>query len=185
MHKSLKRLFSIAMLLLFLFNVVGYYLFFLGLRYQANVVMNQRLETADYKVDETITFKVPITVPYYADSKDYERVNGSFEHHGEFFKFVKQKLERDTLYIVCIKDRREKQIFNAMTDFVKLSNDLPSSSQHTLKLLGSLIKDFVPTPSVNTHAGQGSYLALNFIPVQFNLLANDLPVLSPPPDQLV
>ncbi len=181
----MKRLFSIAMLLLFLFNVVGYYLFFLGLRYQANVEMNQRLETADYRADETITFKIPITVPYYADHRDYERVNGSFERRGEFFKLVKQKLERDTLYMVCIKDRQEKKIFNAMTDFVKLSNDLPASSQHTLKLLGGFIKDYVPTPSVKTQAGPVETAALNFVPFQFNLLATDLPVYSPPPDLLV
>ena len=36
----------------------------------------------------------------------YERVNGEFEHNGEFFKLVKQKLENDTLNIVCIKDHR-------------------------------------------------------------------------------
>lgn len=178
----MKKLLSIALLLLFLFNVLGYYLVFWGLRYQAFVEMNDRLETENYSAIETMTIKIPLMVPYYTDSEDYDRVRGAFEHHGDFFKLVKQKLERDTLYVVCIKDHNEKRIFNAMTNFVKLSNDLPASSQQTLKLLSSYIKDYAPTSPTNAVAHDGWSLAIHFIQLRFDLLAHDLPILSPPPD---
>jgi hypothetical protein len=146
--------------------------------------MNQRLEAEDYQQDETVTIKIPLTVPYYAAGQDYERITGSFEHQGEFFKLVKQRLERDTLYVVCIKDHQEKRIVNAMTDFVKLSNDLPLSSQKTLKLLSSLIKDFISRTTTHESSNQGWYMTLVFVPFHVNLRATDTPVFSPPPDFL-
>jgi hypothetical protein len=144
--------------------------------------MLRRLDAEIYTADETVTFRIPLTVPYYTDNKDYERVNGEFEHHGEFFKLVKQKLERDTLYIVCINDHKEKKIFNAMTDFVKLSNEMPASSKQTLKLLGTFNKDFFPASSLSPEAPDGWSLDLCFGSRQLDLLAIDFPVYSPPPD---
>ena len=151
--------------------------------YQAKVEMNQRLDEENYSDDETVTFKIPLVVPYQVEGAAYERTNGEFEYNGEFFKLVKQKLERDTLFVVCIKDHKEKKLFNAMIDFVKLSVDLPASSQQTLKLLGSFIKDFVSGPDLGTQENHGWSLTVAYrqhLPV--NLLFNDLPVVSPPPD---
>jgi hypothetical protein len=181
----LKKLFSIALLSVFLFNVGGYYLVFYGLRCQAGMEMKQRLETEAYSNDETVTLTIPLAVPYYADNVDYEPVTGSFEKNGEFFKLVKQKFERDTLYVVCIKDHEEKRLFMAMTDLVKLFNHLPSSSQQTLKLLGSFIKDFTTDSTVGHQPNLGWIRAFEFPCQQFELLSSDFPVISPPPDFFV
>ncbi|HEY5749442.1 MAG TPA: hypothetical protein VIU12_25415 [Chryseolinea sp.] len=180
----MKRSFSIFLLLVFLFNVVGYYPVFWGLKYRARIEMNQRLDDENYNTEETVTIKIPLTVPYNTFGQDYERMTGSFEHRGEFFNLIKQKLEKDTLYIVCIKDHKEKQLHAAMTDFIKLSTDIPTSSQQTLKLLSGLIKDYIPTtPQALTQNRQGQSLTYGATP-DFNLLANNLPVPTPPPDRL-
>jgi len=152
------------------------------MKYRARMEMNQRLDDENYKADETVTIKIPLTVPYNIFGQDYERMTGSFEHHGEFFTLVKQKLEKDTLYIVCIKDHKEKQLHAAMTDFIKLSTDIPTSSQQTLKLLSALIKDYIPTSSpALTQNRKCKSLTFGITP-KFNLLANNPPVPTPPPD---
>lgn len=179
----MKRSFSILLLSVFLFNVVGYYPVFWGLKYRASMEMNQRLDDDNYNADETVTIKIPLTVPYNTFGQDYERMTGSFEHHGEFFKLIKQKLEKDTLYIVCIKDHKEKQLHAAMTDFIKLSTDLPTSQQ-TLKLLSGLIKDYIPTTQTVLNQNRKA-LCLTFgTTPDFSLLTNNLPVPTPPPDLL-
>src|SRR6188768_2695621 len=99
----------------------------MGLRYQAKSEISQRLDDEQYSAAETITFEIPLTVPYGFDSKDYERVDGEFEHNGEFYKMIKQKLFHDTLYIVCINNKVEKELVADMANFVKLSTDLPTS----------------------------------------------------------
>jgi hypothetical protein len=52
--------------------------------------------TIDIRKDETILLKIPVAVPYQIDSEGYERVDGEFEHQGEFYRLVKQKYQNDT-----------------------------------------------------------------------------------------
>jgi hypothetical protein len=178
----LKKAFSITLLALFIFQFIGYYFVYMGLRYQAKSEMVTRLDSRDYSTDETITLKIPFALPYWMDSKNYERVNGEFEYQGDFYKLVEQKLEKDTLYVVCIKDASEKRLFNAMSDYVKLSNDLPSSSQQALKLLGSLMKDFVKSVQIEMTLSQGWSQECSFAEPFFNLITLASPVSSPPPE---
>jgi hypothetical protein len=177
----LKKIISIALLLIFLFNLGGYYLIYWGLAYHAGIEMDKRLEANNYSPEETVTFKIPIALPYYFDWKDYERMEGSYEENGEFFKLVKQKFEGDTLYIVGIKDHQKKRLVNAMADFVKLSTDLPASSQHAGKLLSSLIKDYAPSVVTKPLIQQGWSRDCTFVEKFFTLLTQDIPLFLPPP----
>jgi hypothetical protein len=112
----------------------------------------------------------------------YERVNGEFEHNGEFFKLVKQKLENDTLNIVCIRDHKEKELFGAFRDFIKLSNDLPTTdSQHAIVLLSKLVKDYEPLLDLRMISCQGWCKEFSTQDRNTDLLSQDHPVLSPPP----
>ena len=155
----------------------------MGLRYQAKSEMISRLDTRNYSESETITLKIPFTLPYWADSEDFKRVDGEFQYEGNFYKLVEQKLEKDTLYVVCIKDVTEKDLFNTMSDYVKLSNDLPSSSQQqALKLLGSLIKDYVAGVQIELLTCQGWAQEFPYAEPSFNLLTLSSPVFSPPPE---
>jgi hypothetical protein len=154
----------------------------MGLRYQAKSEMIARLDSRNYSVDETITLKIPFALPYWMDSRAYERVDGEFQYKGEFYKLVEQKLEKDTLYIVCIKDAGEKKLFHVMSDFVKLSNDLPTSAQKTIKLLGSLMKDYVTSAQTEIVMSQGWYREYPYAEPCFNLLTLSSPVFSPPPE---
>lgn len=178
---SLKKLFAITLLVLFVFQFVGYYFVYVGLRYQAKSDLITRLDSRDYSKDETITLKIPFTLPYWADSRGYERVNGEFQYQGEFYQLVEQKLEKDTLYVVCIKNASEKKLHDAMTEYVKLTNDLPASSK-TAKLLSSLMKDYVKGVGTEIHEKQQGWSQENlFGDPSFTLLTLATPILGPPP----
>jgi hypothetical protein len=116
----------------------------------------------------------------------YERVNGEFEHNGEFFKLVKQKLENDTLNIVCIRDHKEKELFGAFKDFIKLSNDLPTTdSQHAIVLLSKLVKDYEPLPDLRIISCLGWCKEFSTQDPNTDLLSQERPVLSPPPKAIL
>ena len=154
----------------------------MGLRYQAKSEISQRLDDEQYSEAETITFEIPLAVPYGFDSKDYERVDGEFEYKGEFYKMVKQKLFRDTLYIVCINNKSEKELITDMTNFVKLSTDLPSSSKDHSKVLNNLLKEYVSQPSIEMTEQSGLPVHRTFFAKSSDrLLETDFSVLSPPP----
>lgn len=114
-----------------------------------------RLDTQQYSEDETVTIKVPLAVPYHTDSDDYERVDGEVEHNGEFYRLVKQKLEQDTLVIVCIKDQASKQIKQALKDYVKSFTDKPVDAKHHGKIFAGFIKDFLPSNIEISSASNG------------------------------
>jgi hypothetical protein len=124
--------------------VLGYYGLFLGLQYSSSYNLTQRLDSHQYNDTETFTLKVPMAVPYQADT-EYERVDGEIEHNGEFYRLVKQKLSQDTLYIVCLKDNASKNIKRALGDYVKTFTDKPVDTKHNAKTFLTLIKDYLPT----------------------------------------
>ena len=176
----MKRLIAIFLVLLLLFNALGFYGLFVGLRYKTSIDLVQRLNNQDYLDEETVTIKVPLTVPYHLDS-EYERIDGEIEHNGEFYRLVKQKLEKDTLYIVCIKDHDSKRIKQALADYVKTFTDKPVDTKHSGKALSTFIKDFLPT-SIGispASAGWNYSVALADIFDPFN--SRTVAVFSPPP----
>lgn len=170
---------------LFLFNVIGYYGIYVAMLRQARLALNEKIDNDLLKDDQTVTIKIPITLPYPGQQNVYERVQGDFEYHGEFYKLVKQKYVNDTLHVVCTKNQEEKKAFNVLTDFVKLSTDQTPSSGQSTKTLVSLIKDYSPVlTSVDFAPRTAIVLAKSISLVPFDILSQDAPVFSPPPESV-
>ena len=176
----MKRIITSVLLLVFLNYLAGYYVIFWVLRNQADTRMTERLDADDYSDNETITFKFPFTLPYYNDSKDYERMEGEFQFHGEYYKLVKQKLERDTLYIVCIKDYNQKRITGMANDFVKQTNDMTANAG-TMKIIGSFSKDYQPNYGGHFLRHPLEQVLKHIARHNFSELFAFLPVAIPPP----
>ena len=62
--ETLRRIISIFFLFLFLFNVGGYYIVFLGMKAKAKKDLLTRLDANDYTTDETLVLSVPLSMPY-------------------------------------------------------------------------------------------------------------------------
>jgi len=124
----MKRVLSIVFLFLFLLNVMGYYGVFMGLQLGHERQARIKLDLGDYSPGREVVIKVPLTVPYSTDQKEFVRVDGEFEHLGEYYRLVKQKLFKDTLFIVCVKDDNLKEMHQALTDYVKTFANAPVSS---------------------------------------------------------
>lgn len=139
----MKKIVSIFLIALLLFNALGYYGLFMGITYQNKQSLIHRFDGNTYNEAEAVTIKIPVSIPYVADSKDYERVDGEFEHEGEFYHLVKQRLSEDTLYVVCIKDNTSKRIHKALEDYVKTFTDKPVDTGSTAKIMTTFMKEYV------------------------------------------
>lgn len=167
--------------MIFLFNVGGYYLVFWGLRSQAKQDLLHRLDADKYSSEDLVVLTIPISLPYPIQQNGYERVNGEFEYNGEYYNLVKQRLENDTLFMVCIRDHDEKKLVSTMTDYANQANSLPASTKHTLDLFGKLFKDFTSTLITCISSGEGWSLNISFANEASELLQQNYPILSPPP----
>jgi hypothetical protein len=179
-----RRAAAILLLLVFTFNVIGYYGIYWYARNHYEAIMLQKLDADNYASYQSITLKIPLSLPYQlnSDNADFERINGSFQYKGEFYKLVKQKMKADTLYVVCVKDHEEKRLQTTMSDFMKISNDIPSHGN--VKVLGAFVKDFEETASVEIITDRNPILHKIYISYTDSLLNLSLAVLSPPPEFL-
>ncbi len=150
------------MLVLFLLNVLGYYGVFMGLQFVNQKEMQALFDDHNFLPEEEITIKVPITIPYATDSREFTRVDGEFEHEGEVYRMVKQRYISDTLHIVCVKDNTSKEIKQALTDYVKTFTDKPSSEKGSTKTLQNFIKDYISCSTILQSGENGWNNILNY-----------------------
>ena len=171
------------LLLIFLFNVGGYYIVFWGLRFHTGKELVNRLDANRYNADETIEIKIPLSLPYPIYAQNFERVNGEFEHNGEHFRLVKHKYENDTLYVVCIRDRETRELVNTMNDYVQLTHGLDGSgtNKKALTFLSQLVKDFCSQESVSILPPYSFTMPALFRECALSFAHPDIAVQGPPP----
>lgn len=150
----MKKVTAIFFACLVLFNALGFYGILVGLEYQSGRALESRLDKEQYDSRESVTLKFPMALPYHIDSDSYERVDGKVQHDGQIYRLVKQRLQKDTLYIVCIKDHDGQRIAEALSDYVKTYTDKPASSKNSVKTF-TFIKDFLPTATKLQSASAG------------------------------
>jgi len=140
----LIRLYSISFLILFLLNISGYYAVLLIAEQQLTKQVTAKIEQNVDDIAGDLILKMPMKLPYPPGSNDYERISGETEYDGEIYHFVKQRFYQDTLYVVCVKDYKAKEIREAIGDCVKTFTDQPAKASSGLKIISSLVKDFLP-----------------------------------------
>ncbi len=177
----MKRGLTLLMLSIFLLNVLGYYGVFVGLQFKNKREMQARFDKEDYSPAQEVTIKVPLTVPYATDSREYTRVDGEFEHQGDTYRMVKQKLQRDTLYIVCVKDNASQNIKQALTDYVKTFTDKPVGEKSNSKTAQNLIKDYIVSSTTLQSVSDGWFKVLTpgTLVAEYTTICNQL--VGPPP----
>jgi hypothetical protein len=110
--------------------------------------MQARLDAECYLQHEVRVIKIPIAVPYAIDSREFVRINGTFEHQGTFYRLIKQKLSQDTLTILCIRDDGNRKIHEVIEDVAYTFADQWHSNSSTPKPLQSLMKEYITTSTL-------------------------------------
>jgi hypothetical protein len=178
----LKRPLSIALITLILFNTTGYYGLLLVLQYHHEQKLMQTLDNNDEKLPGTTTIRIPITIPYSTDSRGYERVDGIFEHHGEFFRLVKQRLYRDTLEIICIRDAQHKKINQA---FVSHAGSITDKAGNIPNLKNFEVnKEYLSTQVCVAAAAEGWRTTLSVTPLDIAPIPAHLSLIIDPPEHI-
>jgi hypothetical protein len=142
---ALKKIVSIALLIVFLFNLGGYYIFFWGLMIRSDLDLTARLDADAYVEEEVIELKAPLAIPYGTDQESLPRINSRIEHRGEYYRMVKQRLVRDTLHLVFIKDNNVRKLSDSRNDFTRLTQESNSGEESQQFNFSKLPCDFEPT----------------------------------------
>jgi len=176
-----RKLLAAFFLVIFAFNVGGYYLIFWGLQYQATRQIVQVADAGTYTTSDEIVFQVPITLPYTTTQHEFTRANGSFEHDGEFYQVIKQRIVGDRLVLICLKNQQQKKLTHALTDLAKVAHNLPGDAKQTLQTLAKLFKDYQSTDTPLLHTGSAWSLEIG---TTHHIISCDPPpaeITGPPP----
>ncbi len=123
-----KKVVTILLLGLLLFNFIGYKLLFYALEKSADNKITAAIDKNNYNDADLITLTVPLSMPYIQDSKDFERKDGEITLNGKVYHYVKQKISQGNLILLCLPDEQKTQLQNAKSNYCKLTNEFQDNN---------------------------------------------------------
>ena len=140
----MKKIASISLLLLLLYNAFGYYALLAFQKEQAKHMAIQNDQKAEYKI-----IRIPVSAYVHLEDTDFEYTDGQFDYEGQTYNMVKQRRVNDVLEIYVLHNEREDQIAAQINDFVKeqLNTKAPAQKSPAHGMLKSFIKDYIPHPA--------------------------------------
>jgi hypothetical protein len=132
LRQRLKKTAAILLLLLMLFNWIGYWLVISYMDDYASKKMEARVDNSHYSLSELILVKVPTEgrLSYANNNMDFKRVNGEIEIAGIQYSYIKCRLYDDTLEFLCLPNTIATKLQDAKINLFKLVNDLQNNGQN-------------------------------------------------------
>lgn len=125
----MRKIAAILLLVILLFNWVGYRLLTGFLQHRSDVQLEARLDKNDYDESTLIEIKIPLQLPYQLNWKSFERFDGEIDVDGIHYKYVKRKIYNDSLVLLCLPNKTKQALEKAKDDYFKVVNDIDPSSQ--------------------------------------------------------
>ena len=137
----MKRIVSITLLALLLYNAFGYYMLFAYASEQARIVSLQNLPESAFQV---IKFNLALYTS--VENSDFEYVNQELSVGGKNYNIVKKRVINDTLYTYYLRNFKQDELRQNFNDIVETQTlNAKSDNNKPIKLLlKSFLKDYIP-----------------------------------------
>ncbi|MCP1383870.1 hypothetical protein [Runella salmonicolor] len=179
----MKRLVSILLVSLLVYNMVGYsVVYWLG----GNVALDAPQNESEMPLrQEYITVKVPVSLPYQTNWTAPQPVQGKLQVGNEFYEMVEQIMLNDTLYITCKPDRDARANFFALAEHINkhIHDHATDGPQPSKSMANQLLKEYISFQQL--HVFYVVEWLSDAAPLQKNtlsLLFRSHCVVSPPPE---
>ena len=110
-----------------LFSTMGYRVVNQYMAEQSDMVLESQLDEHQYREKDLVSIKVPLTIPYYSNTKQFERVDGELKVNGIIYKYVKRRIFQDTLELLCIVNTTKMNLQSAREQFFELCYEFQHS----------------------------------------------------------
>ena len=112
-----------------LFNWFGYRLVFNYLQQQKDNQLEAKFDRNAYDESQLFEIRIPLNLPYQNKWSAFERYDGEVKYKGIIYKYVKRKVENNTLVLLCYPNSDKMHLANAQDEFFKLANDVQQNNQ--------------------------------------------------------
>ncbi len=98
----MKKPVAILLLAIYLFNIGGQLSLHQYFAYLADKFFTAQTEKGLYYKGDLTEVQIPVNMPAIADWTSYENISGRIDFNDVSYNYVKMKLTRTTLYLVCV-----------------------------------------------------------------------------------
>ena len=143
----LKKIAVILLMCMLLFNWFGYQILTHYLQQHADNELETRLDKEEYDTKDLVTIKIPLHLPYITDRIEYTRCDGEIDLNGTHYKYVKRRVYRDSLELLCLVDQSKQKLTDAGNRYFSLVNGLQSShdqSKESPSFFKTLLTEYQP-----------------------------------------
>lgn len=160
-------------------NSVGYYACLVMLSGHTAASGEQNIQSSLNEPGGSLILRIPLRIPYLQDSENYNPTSGHITYDGKVFQAIKQKIYRDSLYLVCVYDERTTDAENKVSDLASSFAGEQQKDAH--KLLISFAKYFFRAADLEIHAQSGWMIERDYIePIASNYQRSSLAIFHPP-----
>jgi hypothetical protein len=181
----LKKVTSILLLALLLFNVVGYFALFAYEQEQARYMQLQNMPESAFKL-----VKILASTYVHLENTDFDYPDEQFTVEGKTYNLAKKRVLNDTLEIYLLNNVKQDELTAAFNDYIEqniLTKSLPTHKTPFKIALKDFLKNCVVHPS---HLLDIRYqMVAVLLEKEDNLALNDsffeditLSIVLPPPD---
>jgi hypothetical protein len=183
-----KQLASILLIGILFFNWYGYQMLSMYWQQRAEHRLEARLDRHDYDDAQLTRIKIPLTtLSYYNGSTVFERVDGQIELNGVHYNYVKRRIFKDSLELLCIPNTTVTSLQKAKNDFFRQVNDLQQQTQgkkNGSSAIKDFSKDYTPTAiDIVVPAAQATLTPVRNLALSPHLPSSFSPTAERPPDQ--
>ncbi|GAB2527919.1 hypothetical protein GCM10027085_17780 [Spirosoma aerophilum] len=177
-----KKAVSIGLFGLFLYHTLAYVLVFVGMWWQAEHDLSERL-IVYRSVDSLVEFQIPLK-----DTPDASAItrttSDGFTYRGQYYSVVSLEIKGDTLNISGLQSESrsfwQSDLLSFLNDHISGATDSHKKANQLLKFL---LKEYSPNPRAVFDFLSPSWRESVCMPnVLFVIAARALPVHSPPPE---
>ncbi|MDB4918260.1 hypothetical protein [Mucilaginibacter sp.] len=108
----MKKLIAITLLGLQIFSICGHLVLYQYFVYQSDKLFNDRISKNLYNVHDLVQIKVPAHTGVTQNWNSFEKINGQIQFKSTCYNYVKLKLTRDTIYLMCVPNYEKTRLFN-------------------------------------------------------------------------
>lgn len=119
----MRKTIAISLLLVHVYNLVGYKAVFTFLQKEINASVVSKLDKGQYLDDDLVEIRLPFKMLYNTGASEYVRYDGEIEIGGEHYSYVKRKLVNDTLYLLCLPNTSGAKLASAKNNYFDNINE--------------------------------------------------------------
>lgn len=130
------------MLLILVFNFVGYKFVLQYLEQRSIQALNQNIDSSNYNERDLVEVTIPLQMPYYSDSKQ-EHIQGELSFGGMNYNYVKRQVINNILHIWCLPNVQKTKLQKLNQNVAKsVANNKNQDSKQSFSITKSLDNDY-------------------------------------------